>query len=161
VGAHFSVEDESGHYRCTAAFPDMTIGLDTEQVPFEALLHRPATRLVAQAPDHDMAAFLGIVERMGLDRVSYAIGWTAWLDIVAHGVNKATAMERVRGELGVPRDRVMAVADGRNDVELLAWAAEHGRGVAMGHALPEVVAAANERTGRVEEDGLATVLATV
>jgi hypothetical protein len=30
---------------------------------------------------------------MGLRRVSYTIGWTAWLDIAAVGVNKATAME--------------------------------------------------------------------
>ena len=33
---------------------------------------------------------------MGLHRVSYAVGWTAWLDIAPDGVNKATALERVR-----------------------------------------------------------------
>jgi hydroxymethylpyrimidine pyrophosphatase-like HAD family hydrolase len=55
----------------------------------------------------------------------------------------------------------MAVADGRNDIELLSWAAEGGRGVAMGHSPAEVLAVAGEVTGTVHEDGLAQVLATL
>mgnify|MGYP001756842431 FL=1 len=53
-----------------------------------------------------------------------------------------------------PEDTV-AVGDGRNDIEMLRWA---GRGVAMGQAVEEVVAAADEVTGHVDEHGLATVL---
>ena len=68
------------------------------------MLNLPATRVVVISPDHDMADFLAVVEKMGLHRVSYAIGWTAWLDTAADGVNKATAMERVRIELGIPRE---------------------------------------------------------
>ena len=102
-----------------------------------------------------------MVENMGLHRVSYAIGWTAWLDIAADGVNKATAMERVRIELGIPQERVMAVADGRNDIELLRWASERGRGVAMGHSPADVIEAASELTGTVHEDGLAQALASL
>jgi 5-amino-6-(5-phospho-D-ribitylamino)uracil phosphatase len=125
------------------------------------LLNHPATRLVVISPDHDMEDFLAVVDKMGLHQVSYAIGWTAWLDIAADGVNKATAMERVRSALGIPRERVMAVADGRNDIELLTWAADRGRGVAMGHAPADVIDAAGELTGTVREDGLAQVLATL
>jgi hydroxymethylpyrimidine pyrophosphatase-like HAD family hydrolase len=102
-----------------------------------------------------------VVERMGLHRVSYAIGWTAWLDIAPDGVNKATAMERVREELGIPRERVMAVGDGRNDIDLLVWAGKHGRGVAMGQAPADVIEVAGEVTGTVLEDGLAQVLSTL
>jgi Cof subfamily protein (haloacid dehalogenase superfamily) len=159
--AHFAVEDEHGHYRHTAPFPETTIGGDSEQVDFDTLLHRQATRLVVMSPGHDMDDFLAIVERMGLQRVSYAIGWTAWLDISADGVTKASAMERVRTELNVPANRVMAVADGRNDIELLSWAAANGRGVAMGHAPVEVRAAGNEVTASVTRDGVAESLATL
>lgn len=159
--ARFAVEDEHGHYRYTEPFPDATIGLDSEHVEFDELLDHPATRVVVISPDHDMEDFLAVVEKMGLHRVSYAIGWTAWLDIAADGVNKATAMERVRAELGIPRERVMAVADGRNDIELLRWASESGRGVAMGHSPAEVIDVASEVTGTVHEDGLAQVLATL
>lgn len=161
ANARFAVEDEFGHYRYTEPFPDATIGLDSEHVAFDELLNRSATRLVVASPDHDMEDFLAVVEKMGLHRVSYAIGWTAWLDIAADGVNKATAMERVRVELGIPRERVMAVADGRNDIELLSWAAEGGRGVAMGHSPAELLDVAGEVTGSVHEDGLAQVLATL
>ena len=162
--ARFAVEDEHGHYRYTEPFPDGTTGLDSEHVEhvaFEELLDRPATRVVVVSPDHVMEHFLAVVENMGLHRVSYAVGWTPWLDIAAEGVNKATAMERVRSALGVPQNRVMAVADGHNDIELLRWASERGRGVAMGQAPSEVIEAANELTGTVHEDGLAAVLATL
>jgi 5-amino-6-(5-phospho-D-ribitylamino)uracil phosphatase len=102
--ARFAVEDEHGRYRYTEPFPDSTIGLDSEHVEFDELLNHPVTRVVVMSPDHDdMADFLAMVEKMGLHRVSYAIGWTAWLDIAADGVNKATAMERVRIDLGIPR----------------------------------------------------------
>jgi 5-amino-6-(5-phospho-D-ribitylamino)uracil phosphatase len=159
--ARFAVEDEHGHYRCTGPFPDLTIGPGSEHVEFDALLYRPATRVVAMAPYHDADDFLALVEDMGLRRVSWAVGWTAWIDIAADGVNKATAMERVRLALGIPRERVMAVADGRNDIELLSWAARCGRGVAMGQSPADVIRAARELTGSVREDGLAQVLASL
>ncbi|GAB3042764.1 HAD family hydrolase [Parafrigoribacterium mesophilum] len=159
--ARFAVEDEHGHYRYTEPFPDTTVGLDSEQVDFDDLLNQPATRVVVISPDHEMKDFLAVVERMGLHQVTYAIGWTAWLDIAPRGVNKATAMERVRTQLDIPRERVMAVADGRNDIDLLRWASESGRGVAMGHAPADVIDAASELTGTVHDDGLAQVLATL
>ncbi|WP_348648381.1 HAD family hydrolase [Cryobacterium breve] len=126
-----------------------------------SLLRHEATRVVVISPDHEMEDFLQVVEQMGLNRVSYSIGWTAWLDIAPDGVNKATAMERVRAELGIPRSRVMAVGDGRNDIEMLEWAGLEGRGVAMGQSPREVLAAAGEITGAVLDDGLATVLASL
>jgi 5-amino-6-(5-phospho-D-ribitylamino)uracil phosphatase len=159
--ARYAVEDEHGFYRYTEAFPDATIGLDSEHVEFDELLNHPATRVVVISPDHDMEDFLVVVEKMGLHRVSYAIGWTAWLDIAPDGVNKATAMERVRIELGIPRERVMAVGDGRNDIDLLGWASERGRGVAMGQSPTDLIDVASELTGTVKEDGLAQVLATL
>jgi hydroxymethylpyrimidine pyrophosphatase-like HAD family hydrolase len=50
---------------------------------------------------------------------------------------------------------VLAVGDGRNDLEMLRWA---GHGVAMGHAPAEVQDVADEVTGTFEEDGCAAVL---
>jgi hypothetical protein len=55
----------------------------------------------------------------------------------------------------------VAVADGRNDIELLSWASERGRGVAMCGSPADVIEAACELTGTVDEDGLAQVLATL
>jgi hydroxymethylpyrimidine pyrophosphatase-like HAD family hydrolase len=67
-------------------------------------------------------------------------------------------MERVRQRLDVPRSRVLAVGDGRNDIELLEWAAAEGRGVAMGQAPADVREVASEVAPPVDADGLADVL---
>lgn len=158
--ANYAVEDETGVYRYTGWFPDGALGAISHEVPFEELCAEPATRVVVISPGHAMSEFLAVVELMGLHQVSYNVGWTAWLDIAPDGVNKSTALERVRDALGIPGERVMTVGDGRNDIEMLAWATGlGGRGVAMGQAPPEVVEAASEVTERDTADGLALALA--
>ena len=156
--AHYAVEDETGLYRFTGFFPDGTLGASSVKVPFDQLLEHEATRVVVISPEHDIEDFLSVVERMGLHKVSYNVGWTAWLDIAPDGVNKSTALERVRGLLGIPRNRVLAMGDGRNDIDMLEWASAEGRGIAMGQAPDEVVAAANEITASDLNDGVAQVL---
>ncbi|WP_316315010.1 HAD family hydrolase, partial [Clavibacter michiganensis] len=94
----------------------------------------PAPRLVVISPGHDLDAFQDVVERLGLHRVSYSIGSTAWLDIAPVGVNKATAMEGVRELHEVSRTHVIAMGDVGNDIHMLEWACEHGRGSAMSQA---------------------------
>jgi Cof subfamily protein (haloacid dehalogenase superfamily) len=159
--ANYAVEDETGLYRYTGYFPDGALGANSIKVGFDELLIREATRVVVISPEHAIEDFLQIVERMGLHRVSYNVGWTAWLDIAPDGVNKSTALERVRELLGVPRSRVVAIGDGRNDLDMLEWASAEGFGVAMGQAPPEVVAAANARTGSDLDDGVASFLSTI
>ncbi|WP_158868418.1 HAD family hydrolase [Leifsonia sp. AG29] len=156
----FMVEGPTGFRHYTAGMTDWEL-VNAAEVPFEELLERPATRVVVVSPQHDEEEFLSIVERMGLQRVSYSIGWTAWLDISPDGVNKATAMERVRHALDIPRSNVVAVGDGRNDIELLQWAGQEGLSVAMGQAPDEVKAVASRVTGAVVEDGVAHLLDTL
>lgn len=159
--ANYAVEDERGTYRYTGYFPDGTLGAVSEKVEFDQLLTGQATRVVVISPGHAIEDFLSVVERMGLHKVSYNVGWTAWLDIAPDGVNKATALERVRELLGIPRSRVLAIGDGRNDIDMLTWASAEGRGVAMGQAPVEVRDAANELTGTDLDDGVAAVLDTL
>lgn len=90
-----------------------------------------------------------------------ALGLTAiatrrdWVDVTAAGISKATALEKVRTELGVEPGDTVAVGDSENDVEMLGWAAH---GWAMGHAPPFVIAGADYVTGTLDDDGAATVL---
>lgn len=161
ANASYAVEDENGLYRYTGSFPDSSLGASSEQVDFDELLMHEATRVVVISPGHAVEEFLSIVERMGLHKVTYNVGWTAWLDIAPDGVNKATALERVRGWLEIPRSRILAVGDGRNDIDMLRWASAEGRGVAMGQAPEEVIAAANERTASDLEDGIAKLFSTL
>lgn len=153
----FMVELADGFRLFTEGMTDWNLD-NAREVAFDELLDQRATRVVVISPDHELQEFLQIVEDMGLHQVSYSIGWTAWLDIAPDGVSKATALERVRGWLDVPLERVIAVGDGRNDIEMFSWAGAAGRAVAMGQAPDEVRAAANETTDSIDHAGLAVVL---
>lgn len=159
--ANYAVEDETGLYRYTGSFPDGTLGAVSEKVEFDQLKGQRATRVVVISPGHAIEDFLSVVERMGLHKVSYNVGWTAWLDIAPDGVNKSTALERVRELLDIPRSHVIAMGDGRNDIDMLEWASVEGRGIAMGQAPDEVRAAANESTGTDLQDGVASILSAL
>ncbi|GAA4679681.1 HAD family hydrolase [Frondihabitans cladoniiphilus] len=159
--AGFAVEDAFGNMFYKGEFPKQAITAVSREVSFDELLDISATRVVVLSPSHSQEDFLEIVETMGLHKVSYNVGWTAWLDIAPFGVTKATALERVRTWLGIPESRVMAVGDGRNDIDMLTWASRAGRGVAMGQAPDDVLEAASEVTGADVDDGLAAVLRTL
>jgi hydroxymethylpyrimidine pyrophosphatase-like HAD family hydrolase len=153
--ALYAVEETGVGYRLTAPFPEGELSGEQTYVAFEDLLHRPAARVVVRAPDQTSESFSELVRRIGLHGVNYAVGWTAWLDLAPEGVSKASALERVRERLGVSPDATVAVGDGRNDLEMFAWA---GLACAMGQAPPEVRAAAGQVLGDVDDDGLVPLL---
>ncbi|MDQ2781763.1 HAD family hydrolase [Lapillicoccus sp.] len=150
-----AVEDLGVGFKVSAPFPDGELGGEQVVVDWEDLVSGPVTRVTLRRPEATSEDFMELVERVGLHGVSYAVGWTAWLDINPEGVSKGSALELVRRRLGVEPADTVAVGDQRNDLEMLAWAA---RGVAMGQAPAEVKAAADEVTGTVEDDGLVPVL---
>jgi len=153
--ALYGVEDLGRGFRVSDNFPEGELhGIETV-VSFEELCATPATRVVIRSPEHTPDDFHELVMRLGLHEVTYAVGWTAWLDLTPPGVSKASALEVLRQRLSVGRDKTVAIGDGRNDIEMLAWAA---RGVAMGHADDSVKAAADEVTGSIDEDGAVPVL---
>src|SRR5690349_5690019 len=150
-----AVEDLGVGFKVSAPFPDGELGGDQVVVDWEELVAHPATRVTLRRPEASSEEFMEQVDRAGLHGVSYAVGWTAWLDINPEGVSKGSALELVRRTLEVEPGDTVAVGDQRNDIEMLHWAA---RGVAMGQAPDEVKAVADEVTGTVEEDGLVPVL---
>lgn len=78
-----------------------------------------------------------------------------YLEVVARGVAKSTAVARVCAELGVARHAVAAVGDAPNDIGLLRFA---GTGVAMAHAPAPVRDAADWLTDTNDRDGVALAL---
>jgi Cof subfamily protein (haloacid dehalogenase superfamily) len=160
--AHYAVEDETGLLRYIGWFPETGVNMHTQKMEtFEELLTDQATRVVVIAPNSRQDYFTDVVDMLGLHKVTYSIGYTSWLDIGPQGVNKATALEKVRERWGIPRSRVMAIGDGRNDIDMLEWAGEFGRGIAMGQAPEEVRNAASEMTLAESEGGLPSALATL
>ena len=158
--AHFAVEDVDGTYRFHKPFPAHALGAENIETPLEQLMHGEVSRVVVLSPEQNVNDFLEIVESAGLHSVSYAIGYTAWLDISPQGVTKASALEQRRKSLNIPRNRVITIGDGRNDISMFEWANEGGGlSFAMGQGPDEVKQAANIVTASVEENGVAKVLA--
>jgi hydroxymethylpyrimidine pyrophosphatase-like HAD family hydrolase len=153
--AYIAVEVLGKGFRVNQPFPEGELWGRQKVVPWEKLVSRPATRVTLRMPDTEPEDFMAHIERIGLHEVSYAVGWTAWLDINPEGVSKGSALELMRRRLGVEPSDTVAVGDQRNDLEMLRWAA---RGVAMGNAPDEVKAAADEVTGHVDDGALADVL---
>ena len=158
--AHFAVEDVDGSYRFHRPFPSYALGDQNYETPLEDLMKNHVSRVVVLSPQHDVEEFMSLVASIGLASVSYAIGYTAWLDISQKGVSKASALEVQRQRLGIASEQVLVMGDGRNDIEMFQWAkASGGLAFAMGQAPEEVQLEATDITSSVTDDGVARVLA--
>ena len=157
--AHFAVEDIDGSYRFHKPFPAYALGEKNIETPLEDLMSHPVSRVVVLSPEHDSEDFGDLIAGIGLHSVTYAIGYTAWLDISPQGITKGSALEKVRNHYGVKSEQTIAVGDGRNDIAMFEWASVGGGiSFAMGQGPDEVKAAAMAVTSSVEDDGVARVL---
>ncbi|HET7689006.1 MAG TPA: HAD family hydrolase [Nocardioidaceae bacterium] len=153
--AMVAVEEIGVGYRVNRHFPEGEITGQMQLQSVEELVAEPVTRVIIRDPDASAESFIELAERLGLHGTNYFIGWTAWLDLAPEGVSKASALAAVAAQLGVAQADVLAIGDGRNDTDMLRWA---GRGVAMGQAVDEVKAAADDVTLSVYDDGAAAEL---
>ena len=153
--AHYAVEMSDGAFRSTAGFQDSSFGVHAIESDLDELMELEAVRVVVHVPDLSPQEFSKVIAESGVHGVEYSIGWTAWLDMAAPGISKASALEELRQTLGIDAERTVAVGDGFNDTEMLAWA---GVGVAMGQAPQGVKDVADVVTDSVYEDGTVLVL---
>ncbi len=154
--AAVAVEEIGVGYRLNRPFPDGEITGEMIIQDIDELVAEPVTRVIIRDPHSSEEEFVALAEKLGLQGTNYFIGWTAWLDLAPEGVSKASALADVCERLGVAQSDVLAIGDGRNDVEMLQWA---GRGVAMGQSPLEVQEPADDVTETVHNDGVALELA--
>jgi Cof subfamily protein (haloacid dehalogenase superfamily) len=89
------------------------------------------------------------------DRLAVYRSHPLFVEAVSPAVSKGQALAFLAEHYGIAREETIAVGDSGNDLSMVAWA---GVGVAMGNAIPEVLAAANWVAPTVEEDGVAAVI---
>lgn len=154
--AIFAVEMPGRGFLTSADFPPGELIEDTTTVSLEQLSSQPVSRVIVRAPGMALADFEVAVRSAGLHAVEYAIGWTAWLDVNAAGVSKASALDALVSGLGVKH--TVAMGDGANDLEMLRWA---DLSVAMGSAPARVKNATSVVTEPVWHEGAAIVLAAL
>jgi Cof subfamily protein (haloacid dehalogenase superfamily) len=150
-----AVEERGVGYRMNRAFPEGELSGDMTLAAVEDLVSGPVSRVIIRDPDATADDFVALAEKLGLHGTDYVVGWTAWLDLAPVGVSKAFGLAIVADELDVDATDVLALGDGRNDIEMLRWA---GRGVAMGQSVEVVQQAADDVTGTVFDEGVATEL---
>jgi HAD superfamily hydrolase (TIGR01484 family) len=150
-----AVEERGVGYRVTKEFPTGELSGEMIIADVEELVSGPVSRVIIRDPEATADDFVALARELGLHGTDYVVGWTAWLDLAPVGVNKASGLAYVAGQLGVDAADVLAIGDGRNDIEMLEWA---GRGVAMGQAVQPVLDAADAVTAPVADDGAALEL---
>lgn len=150
-----AVEERGVGYRVTREFPHGELSGTQTVTTVDDLVGEPVSRVIIRDPDASPEDFVALGQRLGLHGTEYVVGWTAWMDLSPIGVTKASGLATVAAELGTSAAETLAIGDGRNDLEMLRWAA---RGVAMGQAVDEVKAVADDVTAGVEEDGVAVEL---
>ena len=154
-GTLIAVEEIGRGYRLNEHFPEGDLTGELVVQSAEELSALPVTRVILRDPRRSMDDFIALAQHLGLQGVTYFVGWSAWLDIAPDGVNKATALAKVAAGLGVAAADVLAAGDGRNDIEMLQWA---GRGIALPEAPSEVRDAADAVSPPFEDGGLADEL---
>ncbi len=154
-GARVAVEDRGLGYLVSTPFPEGELSGAMTVTDVEDLVSEPVSRVIIRDPEATADDFVELGKRLGLHGTDYVVGWTAWLDLTPVGVSKASGLEHVCAVLGIEQADTLAIGDGRNDIEMLTWA---GRGVAMGQAVDEVLAAADAVTDSVYDDGAAVEL---
>ena len=78
-----------------------------------------------------------------------------FLEGLAIGVSKGSALAWVANQLNVVREETLAIGDSDNDREMLSWA---GLGVAMGNGTSEAKRVADYIAPSVRDDGVAQVI---
>ena len=78
-----------------------------------------------------------------------------FINVIAPGASKRSALDALTRYLGISFDEVMAIGDGPNDIPILSAV---GLGVAMGNASQDVKASARYTTEDVDHNGLAEAI---
>lgn len=150
-GVRIAVEIVGWGYAVTHEFDRAEVNGEQRVVErADELWATPVTRAILAGPE--VTSLVRPLRHLGVTATPNA---QHWVDVTAPGLSKATALDTIRGMLRVDPAHTVAIGDGWNDREMLAWA-EHG--VAMGHAPEPVKAFAKRVTGTIHEHGAATVL---
>jgi hydroxymethylpyrimidine pyrophosphatase-like HAD family hydrolase len=86
--ARYLVELPDGKRLYTEYLDDWNL-VEAIRVDFDELSAQPVCRIVVVAPEQGEQDFMDLVGRIGLHQVSYAVGWTAWLDIAPRASTRA------------------------------------------------------------------------
>ena len=146
------VEDK----RHSDAFYDRWFGLPWRIMPdLTGALPSPPTKFILIGKGPELDAVQPIVEARFGARMQILRSHEHFLEGLALGTTKATALAWVAQALGVTRQETLACGDAGNDRAMVEWA---GLGVAMANGSDEVKAVADLIAPSADEDGVAQII---
>lgn len=151
--AQVAVDEIGFGYDVTAYFPADELPAPQRLRALDAMIEQPVHHVIVRDPT--VADLASVATRHDFRRFSVSVSEEGWLDLVSRSVSKASALANLARAFDVDAADCLAIGNGHNDVEMLAWA---GRGVAMAQSPPAVLHAADALTGSVDDDGVATEL---
>lgn len=139
---------------------NVLFNMGNPQITIGSLVHtlkENPTSLLIQAEDQNVPAIRKHLQEVHAELIEHR-RWGApfpVIEIVKRGLNKAVGLAYIAKELQIPRERIIAFGDEDNDLEMIDYA---GIGIAMGNAIAELQAIANDITLTNNNDGIAKVL---
>ena len=135
-------------------------GTDTVPLKYESrdfFRGRSVTKIILNDDPAKIAVTMKDMGAIGLAGTTWATSGPEYLEFYSSKVSKALSVDRVATMLGLSREDVCAVGDGRNDLEMIKYAA---LGVAMQNAPEDVRTRADFVTDSNESDGVAKLIRT-
>lgn len=156
-GGAWAVERTGGFGREPEYSPRWPAPAGTEVAPIDALLARPAVKVMLRHHGFSADDLLDRARDLAGDlaEMSHSNAHDPLLEISALGVSKASTLARFCAGHGVEFEDVIAFGDMPNDLPMLSWA---GHGVAVANAHADVLTAADEVTTANDDAGVARVL---
>ncbi|MFW6069479.1 MAG: HAD family hydrolase [bacterium] len=111
-------------------------------------------KIIVCDPVDDGQVRAALARQLG-DRAHVTQAVSQFVEVLPAGASKGGGLRWLLNKLEIPTERVMAIGDGENDIEMLQMA---GLGVAMGNAHPRVKEIADHVVGGNDEDGVAQAL---
>lgn len=136
------------------------IALDGSPEAFGQVLEKPVEKITFAVDTPEKAARLrAALQAWNATSTTGRLAITSsfWfaIEVMVEGVNKGEGLKIALKKLNIPPERVMAIGDGDNDVEMLKAV---GVSFAMGNASPAAKAAALYEAPAVTENGACAVL---
>jgi Cof subfamily protein (haloacid dehalogenase superfamily) len=119
------------------------------------LCREGVTKLIVQQLDWPLRDLLEMTRVFASSRASVSPSRSQFVEVVAPGIDKASALRRYCEAQQIAAAEVIAFGDTPHDLPMLRWA---GCGIAVANAHPEVLAAADLVTRSNEADGVALAL---
>ncbi|WP_077336714.1 sugar-phosphatase [Vibrio ruber] len=131
-------------------------GIDIHEIDFETLAddHPMIKAMIVDEPEKLAQAYQNLPAAI-IERFTIVQSAPYFLEFLNPQSNKGFGIQAVAERLGIPAALVMCIGDAENDHHMLEYA---GLGIAMGNAMPQTKAIADDITASNDEDGVAQAI---